>query len=119
MYSDVEEPVEVVVSCVVPMLLQVVVVVQDVKVEVTTVLEEPPEAKDVERTTVSTHDGTAVPLEHAEVVVVDPETVLPIVQFVSVNYFVCPGAMLHEEGHLFFLPSDGRLSSHGVGAKGP
>ena len=48
----------------VPEPLQVVIVVQEVEVEVMTVLEEPLAAKDVERTTVLAQDGTGLPLEH-------------------------------------------------------
>ena len=58
--DDVDEPVEVVVVSV--MALQAVIVVQEVVVEVMMVLEEPLEAKEVDRTTVSLQDGTAVPL---------------------------------------------------------
>lgn len=61
---ELDEPVEVVVNCVVGLPLQVVMVVQEVVVEVITVLEEPLEAKDVESMTVSLQDGTALPFVH-------------------------------------------------------
>ena len=64
-YSDVDDPVDVVVNCVVAEALHVVIVVQDAEVEVIMLLEEPEEAKDVERMIVSEHDCTGV-AEHDE-----------------------------------------------------
>ena len=62
---SVAEPVAVVVRCVVGPPLQVVIVVHDVAVVVITVLELVPEAKDVDSTTVSLQDGTALPFVHS------------------------------------------------------
>lgn len=69
------------------------IVVHDVEVEVTTVLEEPPGSNDVESITMFAHDGTAlafvheVAVEDVEVLVEDSE-VLPLVTEVGSSVFV-------------------------------